>query len=135
MLLLLAVALVVGFAPAPFPKRGPRKLEALRLEGTWVMTDGHVDGVPNYSSTSRSAGLSASRGDVVRISTNRLTFPAKGSMVSDWTIRSGAAGVIDLHGPPPARLHLLGIYRLEGDTLTLCVGDQGRGRPTVFAGS
>jgi len=135
MLLLLAlVGLALGFAPAPFPKRGPRKADPHRMDGAWTVSTGHVDGVANYSSTSRSTGLSASKGDLVQITPTRLTFPAKANLVTDWIIQPGAGNAIDLLGPAPGNLRLLGIYRVEKDTLSPCVGDQGRPRPTQFVG-
>jgi uncharacterized protein (TIGR03067 family) len=137
--LLLATALAVGFAPAPFPKkertRGP---DPRSLQGTWVMTEGQVDGMGNYGATYRPSGLSAALRDQVQIAGNRLTFPEKkaSGVVTTWTIHLAGGNAIDLEGIQPGgrRLRLLGLYKLEGDTLTLCICDQGVSRPMKFVG-
>jgi uncharacterized protein (TIGR03067 family) len=132
--LLLAVALAVGFAPAPFPKKDRTKGPDPRsLQGNWVMTEGHVDGVTRYGATYRPGGLSASVRDQVEIVGNRLTFPPKKGVVTTWTIHLVGGNAIDLESPD-RRLRLLGLYKLEGATLSLCICDQSRPRPTELVG-
>jgi uncharacterized protein (TIGR03067 family) len=135
-ILLLAVPLAVGFAPAPYPNRDRRKRIDLRsLQGTWAVIKGDVDGV-NYFCTYRPTGLSASLLDRdVQIAGNRLTFPAKAgsSVVTTWTIRQVGGNAIDLESAD-GRLRLFGLYRLDGATLSLCVSDQGFPRPTRLVG-
>jgi uncharacterized protein (TIGR03067 family) len=131
--LLLAIALAVGFAPAPFPKK-----DRAKLQGTWVIREGVVDGIKNCAVTYRPFGLSSAMRDQVRITGNRMTFPEKSGygVVTTWTMHLAGDNAIDLEGIQPGgrRLRLLGLYQLEGDLLTLCICDQGVPRPTKFVG-
>jgi uncharacterized protein (TIGR03067 family) len=116
LVLLLAVGLSLAFAPAPFPrpaKRDPNKEDLKKIQGTWQEPGGFVW--------------------VIRGS--RLKFVVGGKTISEWQITLDAGKKpkqFDLHwragsgqGVSP-----LGIYRLQGDVLTVCFDDETR--PTDF---
>ena len=114
----------LAFAPAPFPKKRDRaQEETKRLEGRWRQVSGQNVGV------------------LMRIEPGRMTFSgwastAPGARVSyDLTLearKSPPSYAIAYPGRnEPA---FLGIYKLEGDTLTLCSNLAGHGRPTAFEG-
>jgi uncharacterized protein (TIGR03067 family) len=122
---LLALALVVA---APAPKDKDTKKDGLLLVGEWVGEKAEVAGMP----------LPAP------VSEMRMEFKADGKAV----LRDGAKPAeeasytadpkkdpaeIDLTPPPTGGKAetLLGIYKVEGDTLTLCLAAAG-GRPTKF---
>jgi uncharacterized protein (TIGR03067 family) len=103
--------LSLPFAPLPFPKRAPDEAKAKAIFGAW-------------SGTHR-----------LEIAAGRLTYgPGPEPVVYDLTIDPTAK---------PATYHIshlgtndprfLGIYRIDGDTLTLCYRSASDGRPAAFA--
>jgi uncharacterized protein (TIGR03067 family) len=112
LVLLLAGCLSLAFAPAPFPrpiKRDLNKEDLKLLQGTWKEPGGFV----------------------WMISGSRLIFMVGGKTISEWQITLNARKKpkqFDLHwragsgqGVSP-----LGIYRLQGDILTVCFDDDTR---------
>jgi uncharacterized protein (TIGR03067 family) len=126
--------LALGLAPAPFPPKRPRTaLEA--MQGTWVVVTCKADGFL-AGSCSSSYGPCVVRGEPLIIAGRRATFQFNGRTIDDWTIRINATvtpSAIDMEGVK-RRLSVLGICRLRGDVLTLCVSDRGMARPTSFDG-
>jgi uncharacterized protein (TIGR03067 family) len=123
------VALLVGVAVGiGAPSKDPPKKEDT-LVGVW-------------------AGESAVRGGMVRPVPEggiTLTFTAEGKfLVKEGTNEEREISTykadakknpaeIDLTPPPGKDKPILGIYKLDGDTLTLCISDDdGGGRPTKF---
>jgi uncharacterized protein (TIGR03067 family) len=114
--LLGAAGLALAFAPAPFPKPDPSKAELKRLQGTWVQTLCTRGGTPVAV---------ASQGELtVVIAGDRMTYNAAGGGGSEWVITLDARTkhrIMDLTGVGrSAGNNFLGVYRLQGDTLTLC---------------
>ena len=121
--LILGLTLVVG---APALKPAPGTAAASPLAGEWaflaLVADGEAE--PNPGCT--------------------LTFAADGSFVAQQDGQHQGAGryTADPDTDPPqvdldetgTGAPLRGVWRLEGDTLTLCLSpDPRRGRPTAFA--
>jgi uncharacterized protein (TIGR03067 family) len=134
-LLVALAALVLGFAPAPFLAKRPRANLAA-LQGTWVVVSCKADGFVSSSCTS-TEGPCVVRGAPVVIAGNRATFRFNGRVLDDWTIDVdvfSAHSTINLKGVSRPRLRVLGICRLDGDTLTLCISDRGLARPRGFDG-
>src|SRR5438477_608592 len=110
---LLFVVMTVAFAPAPFPRaerRGGRPVN--EMVGTWKGT---------YEITITADRLNYSTGFEYEL---RL----------DTSVRPRA---YDIRGVGQANdgWEFLGIYKVEGDTLTLCYNGRGRlVRPTAFDG-
>jgi uncharacterized protein (TIGR03067 family) len=124
--LLLLVVLAVGFAPAPFRRAArPKKEGDLdRMQGTWAVVErryaGNVLKVENAQVTLRGS---------------RWHFVFNGEVRSRWDVRldpTTAPRSLDYFsadGNPTSVLPA--IYRLDGDTLTVCY-TQGKDRPTGF---
>ncbi len=129
-LLTLAV-LVMGFAPAPFPRRSkPEKDDLEKMQGLWQCI------------RRTHAGRPASRGNVtVEIASSRFRYRVDGRITTEWAVTLDSRKkpkVLDRQrvGGPGAMIVLRGIYRLEGDTLTVCYHQsQSEGRPADFDGS
>jgi uncharacterized protein (TIGR03067 family) len=111
-LLLLAIVLSLAFAPAPFPRRQRERGRdhPKRIMGEWQ--GGHR--------------LLIRPG---RLTYNPGTQPAAYALTLD-TNRWPAA--YDLAHPGTATPRWLGIFKVEGDTLTLCYRSAEQGRPAAF---
>jgi uncharacterized protein (TIGR03067 family) len=118
--------LAAGLAPIPPPKprRAPTAEEELkRLQGTWELVGAVVHGVRG--------GVSP---DAVLVIKGDLASELRaGAVAGRWRLTldpSKSPRAIDLKEDRGNSL-LLGVYELEGDTLTLCYGSVGRakGRP------
>jgi uncharacterized protein (TIGR03067 family) len=132
MLLLVVVGLAVGFAPAPFPRRDglePGKADWKKLQGEWVRTRSLVGGVAQLSSTVTT----------VTISGDRLTYILGGRPTYVYAMTldvSKKPRALDIKGLSLGveKTTFWGIYRLEGDTLTIWsrMGSTADARPTDF---
>jgi uncharacterized protein (TIGR03067 family) len=120
------VALLVGFAPAPFP-RTPRvdpTDHVRRLQGEWVLVEYRYAG----NEIDRKAGLT-----VLSVSKDRWTFSQRGETLTQWNVRlNPASRALDLKRAGNAAV-LLAIYQFEGNKLTITYADDRR--PTGFESS
>ena len=125
-LLLMAVALSLGSAPAPLP--GP-KADLRKMQGTWVLAY-FADGSETFPAGVR-----------VTVAGNRVTYAyrhgdifARRAFTLDAT---RSPKTIDLRGTGGTMKGQVdrGVYRLEADTLTICYGVRpGLPRPAVVEG-
>lgn len=123
-------------APAPLPKRGRLNAAAedLRMmQGEWIVTQRTLGG-----------GAFGSAGITALITGDRIKYLLVGEVRTEWAItldptkspkhfdRKRLAVVGKDHD-----LTLLGIYKLDGDTLTIChsSSDASQQRPVDFNGS
>lgn len=125
-LVLVLALLSAGFAPAPFPRAArPKKEGDLdRMQGTWAVVErryaGSVLKVENAQVTLRGS---------------RWHFIFNSEVRSRWDVRLGPTATprsldyVSADGNPTSVLPA--IYRLDGDTLTVCY-TQGKDRPTDF---
>jgi uncharacterized protein (TIGR03067 family) len=127
LLLLAALALAVGFAPAPLPRReraSTEEQDLRRLQGTWV--------VVKYLSNGRD--ILGQQGSYLFTFEGRRTICLQNNHRSEWTYELSAATSPRQITSKEAKgnVVLKGIYRFEGDTFVLCetVGDGPR--PTEF---
>jgi uncharacterized protein (TIGR03067 family) len=127
-LLLVAVA-CLAFAPAPFPRRSrPVTGDLKALQGEWVWTKGTLAGGDFVMDTSS-----------LSVSGRTLTHLTRGQATARWAAELDTAKEpkrLDCRHLETGRLAVLQIYRLEGDTLTLCWrnDESENGRPIDFEG-
>jgi uncharacterized protein (TIGR03067 family) len=109
---LLFAVLSLGFAPAPFPRperRPPVEVES--LVGEWKG--------PNQ----------------LIVTSERMDFNTNGYRVTfDRRVRPAAFDLKGVEGTGGAGRNFAGIYRLEGDTLTICYNAGDGPRPMAFEG-
>jgi uncharacterized protein (TIGR03067 family) len=123
----LGLATSAGAAPRPLPKlEGDAKAELKKLQGVWFLT----------SATSRGVEVVSER--EVTIAGDKLLWRKGEKVVHVMTIRLGRGPkhwTIDLKGTDPEDDEpRRGIYRLWGDTLTICDDEPGEARPKAFDG-
>lgn len=132
--MVIQVVAALSFLVTTDPTKDPAKRDLEKLQGTWVLVGAEEKGRVIPEEAARREGES------VLIKGDRLTMTRKG--------RTRGTGIIRLDpGKKPAWMDLLdpddknkvihGIYKLEGDRLTLCVSHKFRAnrkedRPAKF---
>jgi uncharacterized protein (TIGR03067 family) len=107
------VLLTVAFAPAPLPRRDARGGGGPAMEGRWeglLVTGNSLTYHPGTSHPMRYELR-------VNLSARPPTYDIRGGTGSSVQGRS-----------------YLGIYKVEGDTLTICYNEEAKGRPSAFDG-
>ena len=124
--LIVTAVLSLGFAPAPFPRHGNPNRDLQAMQGEWVLVRQAIEG-----EFGGGGGITASvAGDCFT-----LRIPPVAPL--RWTLRLDAGKepkVCDLKAVSDVTKEFVGIYRIRGDTLTLCYrpSDHPKGRPTSF---
>jgi uncharacterized protein (TIGR03067 family) len=125
MLLIGVAVLLLGFAPAPFPRRDRQRLASIDqnlklMQGAWQ----------GDAKTGNRTGLSFS----AAIKDNQLILTIAGRRIT-WALQlQGRTSPRSLDITNEAGHSFLGIYRLEGDILSICIGTTGT-RPSGFNAS
>jgi uncharacterized protein (TIGR03067 family) len=123
------LALVVGF-PVGVDKKGDKvKQELKKLQGEWVQVYREANG--------RDFPPEVLEGVRMTIKGNRYTISELGDPAIEGTFTldpTPKAKQIDDAGKYQGReFKSVGIYRFDGDKLTLCYTSQGKGRPKEFS--
>jgi uncharacterized protein (TIGR03067 family) len=119
MIPLTAALLSLGFAPVPLRKPDPAK-DLQKLQGEWALTGSSTGGPVRPQAGSETAVFTG----------DRVSFRSRGREGGAWAVVLGASRTMDLKGP--GGVSVLGLYRLDGDRLTLCYTNElaARDRPT-----
>lgn len=104
--------------------------EQMKIQGAWVLVSSESDGKPIDSETLKKRGVLmifdadqvVAKMDEKEVSLG--TFKLDPSRTPRWYDRTYSDGT-----------PRLGIYRLEGDSLTICLAGLGKERPTAFSTS
>jgi uncharacterized protein (TIGR03067 family) len=103
--------------------------EIAKLDGDWSMVSGEADGQAMPAEMVKTGKRSAKDGEVTITIGGRVFFKAK------FTIdprKKPAAIDYDMTEGPTKGKKQLGIYKLDGDTVTFCFAAPGKERPTEF---
>ncbi len=126
----LATSACVIASGADGPKDEAVKAELKRFEGSWKFVSMEFEGkmVPEASFTD---SRMTCQGDKF---TTKGAESAKGTFAVDPTVTPKTIDIILSAGEGDgAKVTILGIYELEGDTYKICSGLPGKPRPTEFA--
>jgi uncharacterized protein (TIGR03067 family) len=112
---LVLACLALAFAPAPFPKPDSNKDALAKLQGVWM---------PVAITLESGSPPAAFPWDRMEITKEQMTYFRNGGVVSQWKVTLDARKspkVIDCQGAGGNHGALYqGVYRLKGDTLTIC---------------
>jgi uncharacterized protein (TIGR03067 family) len=125
----LLLALWIALAPSDDPSPTVRD-ELARHQGAWIVLASVRDGEEADPETIATIRRVVER-DHVHWERDGKRF-AGTTLVLDPTCDPPSIDLIPDGGQARGQ-HVLGIYRLDGDTLTTCIADAGRPRPTEFA--
>jgi uncharacterized protein (TIGR03067 family) len=122
--LLPVLLLLLGFAPAPFPKPDTSKEDLQSLQGAWVMAWSQENGVKTL----------ADREVVWLIAGKQVTTSLAGKKAGAFSIALDGRqkpGAIDVLSPDGSGNAVPGRYSVEGDLLKVSLGDR---RPPDLSG-
>jgi uncharacterized protein (TIGR03067 family) len=127
LLFLGSVVLLLGFAPAPFPRtsRPDPSDPVRRLQGDWIIVEYRYGGEVIGDRKEDSTYLSVTK--------NRWTFSQGGQTRTQWDAQinpTSSPRTLDLRRVGNSAAVLLAIYHFEGNKLTITYADDRR--PTGF---
>ena len=120
---------ITGFGPAGVADDDSAKNELKRHQGTWVATSSTFDGQKAPENVVRSIKRIVTDDHVVW-ERNGKRFAGSKIMV-DSSKKPATIDVIPDGGPNRGE-HILGIFKFDRDTLTICMAAAGKPRPTGF---
>jgi uncharacterized protein (TIGR03067 family) len=106
------------------------KKELKRLEGTWVVVSVVFDGLPSPPEEALKDQAIVRKGEK-ETTTLKGKETGKGTVKVDPTKKPAEIDYTFDGGPNDGKT-LRGIYKVEGDTMTVCYGPLGKDRPTEF---
>ena len=133
-LLFAALVVLAAFGTSEAKEQKIDKQELKKLQGTWVMVSGEVDGTPVPAASVKKSRMRFS-GETINLDTpdqSKRTItahlkrldPKKAPPEMDWVRSAG----------PHAGTTMQAIYEFDGkDRYKVCFDPSGKGRPTAFA--
>ena len=125
------MAVILMSAAAVVSRAGDAKKDLELLQGDWKIESVQESSGKNGNDSDIKAMVVTFKGDSMKIT-------LKGELIENHKIKIDAAATprtIDfthLEGPDKGKTEP-GIYKVEGDKLTICVNDPGKDRPSAFA--
>jgi uncharacterized protein (TIGR03067 family) len=105
------------------------KKEMAQLDGEWSMVSGEANGASMPAAMVKTGKRVAKKGETTIFMGGRVYFKARFSI--DPTKKPRTIDYTMTEGPTKGKTHL-GIYKLDGDTVTFCFAAPGKDRPTEF---
>jgi uncharacterized protein (TIGR03067 family) len=122
--------LLLAFLVEPAPAADTAKQEQEKLQGNWTVTA--------YTASGKKAEAKEFAAWRLIVSGNEMTARDGIDLLSAYVFKldpSATPRLIDLDvtSGPDKDKKVLGLYKLEGETLTVCVAEPDKPRPTAFA--